>query len=234
MFNALLGTLMFLLSLTPQDNKAEELFKRFLDSHDDRTADQIIQMNDGVYSVYCAAYMSDRAEERVKLFTRFIELKPALGMMNAYVNRGAAYGQARQYDTAIVDLTKALEMGANKADVYYFRGEVYLGMREYEKSIADLSKSIERDKSYYLAFHMRGVAFLRLEKYTEAVEDLNRAIKLEKNFDESYTMRGIAYSQMKEYKKAIKDWEEAIKINPGNQRQLEGLIQKMEEEMKKQ
>jgi tetratricopeptide (TPR) repeat protein len=59
----------------------------------------------------------------------------------AYYNRGVAYEEKGQYDLAISDYNKALEINPRFTDAYYNRGVTYYYKREYEKSWKDVKKA---------------------------------------------------------------------------------------------
>jgi tetratricopeptide (TPR) repeat protein len=48
-----------------------------------------------------------------------------------------------QYDKAISDYTKAIELNPKHADTYYSRGLAYNKMGQYDKAISDYTKAIE-------------------------------------------------------------------------------------------
>ena len=59
----------------------------------------------------------------------------------AYNDRGISYGEKGQYDQAISDFTKALELNPRLAEAYSNRGAAYYFKREYEKSWKDVEKA---------------------------------------------------------------------------------------------
>jgi tetratricopeptide (TPR) repeat protein len=65
------------------------------------------------------------------------ELKGA----GAYFNRGCSYMIRRQYEQAISDFNKALEISPKYAEAYYNRGYTYYLKEEYEKSWEDINKA---------------------------------------------------------------------------------------------
>ena len=58
-----------------------------------------------------------------------------------YYNRGLAYAKKGQYDQAISDYTRALEINPRDAGAYKNRGAAYYFKREYEKSWNDVKKA---------------------------------------------------------------------------------------------
>ena len=56
----------------------------------------------------------------------------------AYSNRGVTYGQGGDFDNAINDFDKVIELQPDNADAYYNRGEAWLHLEEWEKAKSDL------------------------------------------------------------------------------------------------
>jgi len=61
----------------------------------------------------------------------------------AYVNRGAAYRKKGNYDRAIADFNKAIELDPGCAEAYHNRGVAYRRKGEHKRAIADLNKAMK-------------------------------------------------------------------------------------------
>jgi tetratricopeptide (TPR) repeat protein len=61
----------------------------------------------------------------------------------AYNNRGAAFMNKGEYDEAIADLDKAIELSPEFAMAYSNRGAAYINKGEYDKAISDSNKAIK-------------------------------------------------------------------------------------------
>jgi len=59
----------------------------------------------------------------------------------AYCNRGNAYIEKGQYDKAVFDYNKALEINSKDPQVFFNRGVAYYSIQEYDKSWADIKKA---------------------------------------------------------------------------------------------
>jgi tetratricopeptide (TPR) repeat protein len=59
-----------------------------------------------------------------------------------YNNRGAAYGEKSQYDQAISDFNKAIEMNPRYNKAYNNRGIVHRLTGQYDQAISDFNKAI--------------------------------------------------------------------------------------------
>jgi len=72
-------------------------------------------------------------------FNLVIRLNP--NDASAYLFRGNAYGQLKEYQKAIADYTQAIRLDPNYADAYNLRGLVYEMSGNRQKAIADLQKA---------------------------------------------------------------------------------------------
>lgn len=59
----------------------------------------------------------------------------------SYYKRGFAYGVLNEYDKAIVDFTKAINLNPDYGEAYFLRGRSYLSIGEKEKACEDWNKS---------------------------------------------------------------------------------------------
>ena len=59
----------------------------------------------------------------------------------AYNNRGTAYNTKGQYDQAISDFTKAIEINPKYAGAYYNRGDAFYKKGEYNRALDDVNKA---------------------------------------------------------------------------------------------
>ena len=59
----------------------------------------------------------------------------------AYYNQGVIYSNKGQYDKAIADNTKAVELNPRYAEAYHNRGVAYFLKKDYEKAWDDVHKA---------------------------------------------------------------------------------------------
>ena len=120
----------------------------------------------------------------------------------------------RQWDEAIAECDKALEINHKFAMAYIDRGIAYVGKREYGRAIADFNKAIEinpRLPGFYLS---RGIVYSYKGEYDKAISDFDKAIDLNPKGAMGYYSRGLSYQGKGEYDKAISDFDKAIDLNP--------------------
>ncbi len=93
----------------------------------------------------------------------------------AYFNGGNAYLVKGQYDQAISDYTKALEINPRYALAYYNRGIAYKNKAQYDQAISDYTKALEINPRLAQAYNNRGVAYFFKGQYDKAWEDVYKA-----------------------------------------------------------
>ena len=134
----------------------------------------------------------------------------------SFFDSGIVYIQKKEYDKAIVDFTKAIEISPRYALAYANRGTAYSykSYKDKEKAIADYTKAIEIDPTYAAIYNNRGSVYYIRRKYDTAITDYSKAIEIDPKYALAYVNRARAYYFKKEYDKAIADYTKIIEINP--------------------
>lgn len=95
-----------------------------------------------------------------------------------YYNRGIAYTEKGEYDQAILNFTKAIEINPKFAEAYYRRGIGYGKKGEYDRAIIDFTKAIEIKPKDVKAHYARGIVYAEKGEYDKALEDVQKAKSL--------------------------------------------------------
>jgi tetratricopeptide (TPR) repeat protein len=131
-----------------------------------------------------------------------------------HYDRGVNLAKAGQYEQAIAEFDKAIELDPNYTAAYANRGNVYSQIGQHDKAIADCNKAIELDPDDAEVYGNRAAVYSHMGEHDKAIADYNKAIELDPNYAQAYYNRGIAYSSLGEYDKAIADYTKAIELNP--------------------
>jgi tetratricopeptide (TPR) repeat protein len=92
----------------------------------------------------------------------------------AYFNRGVDLQKKGDYDRAIANYSKAIEINPRLAEVYTNRGFAYLLKGQYDKAIADSNKAIELNPRLATAYSTRGNAYQGKGQYDQAIADYDK------------------------------------------------------------
>ena len=77
-----------------------------------------------------------------------------------------------EFDRAISDWNKALEINPELAEPYCCLGATWIKMAEFDRAISDCNKAIEINPKYVEAYKNRGVAYYFKEQYSKAWIDV--------------------------------------------------------------
>ena len=123
--------------------------------------------------------------------------------------RGVANLDRGDYDYAIVNLTKAIELNPNSAQAYYKRAYAHYAKNDYDRAITDYTKVIELNPNSAQAYHRRAYAHYAMADYNHAITDYTKAIELNPNSVHSYWGRGAAYAKIGDHTRKKEDYTTA-------------------------
>jgi len=114
------------------------------------------------------------------------------------------------FDQAILDINKAIELNPNDAMAYEIRGSAYQqGKGNYDQAILDFSKAIELNPNDAGAYEIRGSAYQGKGNHDQAILDYTKAIEIDPHYAGFYAARGASYYMAKDYDKAWTDVHKA-------------------------
>jgi tetratricopeptide (TPR) repeat protein len=132
---------------------------------------------------------------------------------------GYEYHKKGQYDKAIVEYNKALELNSQNFEAYVNRGNAYEAMGANEDAITDYNRAIEINPNYGGAYMNKGVVYARMGQYDQAISNISKGIDIEPKNGEMYFNRAVTYFHNNEYDKAWDDVNKAQnlgwEIHPG-------------------
>lgn len=114
-----------------------------------------------------------------------LAIKSAKNPEKALISRAETNFKLKQYDSALQDVSKSLELNSENLSAYFLRGEIFLnGLQKPENAIEDFSYIINKDSKpeeeyceiTALALTMRGVGYFKLEETNLACTDWKNAL----------------------------------------------------------
>lgn len=158
-----------------------------------------------------------RYRDAIRLYNTAIAQHADYG--RAYLNRGIAYDQLKEYDRALEDFNQAIKLCAAddqyRKEYFYNRGMCFYRLKRYDEAVKDYTealKSAPEDPSFY---GLRGRSYRELNKFDEALSDFEKSISLHQDPDEqasSLVHRGLTYKKMNEPDKALSDFTRSIEL----------------------
>ena len=155
----------------------------------------------------------------------------------AYATHGLKKLKEADYDSAIAELDKAIQLDLNLTAVYYNRGvarsllgmcekergDVVEAVQHYQGALDDYTETIIRDPEFATAYDNRGIVRYRIgrfkaqqgnvaeaqQHYQDAIDDHTDAIRLKLQFTQVYTNRARATQRLAQSKATEGYTEEA-------------------------
>ncbi len=135
-----------------------------------------------------------------------------------YHHRATIYLNMGEYDKAILEYNKALELDPAYIPAYYDRGLAYAQRQQHAEAIADFSKALalnpqHADPRLAGAYYNRGLVYARQSAFAEAIVDYDQALSLHPEDPLIFNSRGNVHYNTKDYARAIADYDQAIQLD---------------------
>jgi tetratricopeptide (TPR) repeat protein len=130
------------------------------------------------------------------------------------LNNGIEKYNKGDYQGAIADFSKVIDINPNYSDTYNKRGSAKGNLDDIQGAMADFSIAIQLDPNNSDAYKSRGVAKAKLGDYRGAIADYSKAIELESNNSDFYDGRAVSKDNLQDYLGAINDFTLAIELSP--------------------
>jgi tetratricopeptide (TPR) repeat protein len=133
-----------------------------------------------------------------------------------YSKQGLTHFDDGDFEAAIADLTKAIELSPNSAEFHFSRGFVYHEAGELEQALANYDRAIVLNPNLAMAYSGRGVVYAERNDLQRAVADLTHAIELDPDDVEAYIERARFYGLQQNFEQTLADLSHAIDLEPDN------------------
>ena len=124
--------------------------------------------------------------------------------------------QLNDFNGAILDYTKAIEIDSAYSKSFYMRGLCKQALMDNDSAFLDFNKAIAIDSTKYNYYLKRGRIRVSVRQLKLAIKDFNKSIELEPESSNSYVERGAVKNSLGDKRGALLDFEKAISLNPKN------------------
>ena len=152
-------------------------------------------------------------EDAIRAYDQAIAINPEFA--RAYYKRGRAHYVLNNYQEALKNLDKALDLEPrydNDSEFYSYRGQINYYLNQYEAALQDCSYSAQLDRLRDTSYNCLGNSLSQLDKYKEAIENYTKAININDQNHWYYANRGNSFYRLAEYQKAVEDYTSAIRL----------------------
>lgn len=130
-----------------------------------------------------------------------------------YYERGKQHNDSGEYEQALEDFNKVIELDENYKGAYGSRGNVYYNLEEYKKALLDYEEEEKKNGELAYLYNNRGLVYYHLKQYDESISEFSKAISKGYNYANAYNNRGSVYAKLQKYKDSISDYNKAIEID---------------------
>jgi Flp pilus assembly protein TadD len=131
----------------------------------------------------------------------------------AHLEQGRSYHEKGDYNRAIDEYSRAIELEPKQAGYYNLRGVSYSARNDHDQAIADYSAAIKLEPGNAVMHCNRGVSYYRKRDYGRARADIGRGIDLDPNNAFCVNGLGNVYLDNGEYDRAIAEYTRAIALD---------------------
>jgi tetratricopeptide (TPR) repeat protein len=132
---------------------------------------------------------------------------------HAHYGRGKAMFGAKDYESAIRDFSRVIDLDRDNAKVVYvMRGEAQRLVKNYEDAISDFTKAVELDDRFVLSYALRAETYSQRGQLDLAIRDYSKAISLAPRYSCLYVNRAQAHRYNGNDDLALKDLNEVIRL----------------------
>lgn len=143
-------------------------------------------------------------------------MSSTLDKANSFYESGNSWLGKKEYDKAIEDYSKAIELKPDFLSAIYNRGSSWDEKGNYDKAIEDFTRVIELKPDHHSAYNNRGISWKRKGNFEKAIEDYTTAIGLKPDYANAFYNRANSWRASGNYDKSIEDYTRAIELQPND------------------
>lgn len=129
-----------------------------------------------------------------------------------YLKAGDDFMEVRNYQDAIAQYTKAIELDPSNYKGYVQRALAYEKTKNFHDAAADFDRAVVfRGNDAELLFQA-GNAYYQNKEYALAVDRLNKANDAKANYLDAYQVRSMANLALERYNDALEDCKKALRL----------------------
>lgn len=186
-----------------------KIYKNIEQSHDKN----VERLFDEAQELYSEEKYEDAIQKLSYLITA---INNSHGKSVIYSTRGDCYKELEQFNNAIKDYTKAIQLKPielNPKDmweVYLSRADCYSELKQFYKAIEDYTKAIKFNPEAIL-YTQRGLCYFKIDEDEQAMQNYSDSLNINPTIY-TYWYRALLYIKLHELEKARADLSKALEI----------------------
>ncbi len=132
----------------------------------------------------------------------------------AFARRGLLHYEFSEFEEALSDYQKALNLKPTEAKYHYQKGVTYYQLLRIEAAKTCFEAAIEHHPSHTEALTALGVLYAEQGEYKKSLDYQQKAMHYQPQYEVLYYNRSLVYIQLNKIKKAFADLETALTLKP--------------------
>jgi tetratricopeptide (TPR) repeat protein len=171
------------------------------------------------------------ADKRISACTELIkETSGTQQLSDLYNNRGTAYADKNDQDSALADYTYAIQLNPDNSVPYTNRGDLHYQKGDIDSAIEDYNTALRLQPTFERAYIGRTAAFLKKNDAQGALNSADQMISNEPNSAIAVETRAYVLKIIGRRDEAIADYRKALKMAssiPELQREIEADLREL-------
>lgn len=161
-------------------------------------------------------FLESNFPEAIKYFTQGINEKyVVMGVKpHAYLSRAAVLSAMEDYEGALADCEKCLELKPGDATGLAVKGMVECRLGKYDDAIKDCDAAILKAPMSSIVYVCRGTVHTSMNEFESALKNFDVSLKMVPKSQTAYVHRAACLLRMRNFEETIKECTEALKILP--------------------
>ena len=133
-------------------------------------------------------------------------------MDGEFYNQGLAKAGQGDYQGAIKDFDRALQLNPHLAEAYYQRGLAYFDLGQVYQAVSDYTQALKLNPNQIGSYYGRALVRVSLKNFPGAIEDVKEVIRINAYYAPAHHLLGTIYGKMGDKREAIANWKKAAKL----------------------
>lgn len=129
-------------------------------------------------------------------------------------DRAQAHAGKKNFDGALADVTRALELEATHAKSFNFRGRLHEAREEYDEAFADYDKAVALAPDDADFHRDRGDIWWQRKDFEAAFRDYDAAVEHDAANADNWFKRGNTRYMLTRFAEAVADYDKALELKP--------------------
>lgn len=122
----------------------------------------------------------------------------------------------RQYDEALENILKVIELNETDSSSYYIASVIYLAKKDFVNSQNYLTDAMLLDPSSKETYYTQGVLMLQTNQYNEAVRYFDIATQKDPDNTPYHYAKGLSLLKLEKWQDAKQSFNNALAIDPNH------------------